>query len=80
MHPIQEYCLEHRLSYAELARMIGFKTRASITQHIKGWRRVSPESALKYHRILGIPLEELRPDLWPAPQEVPDVQETSPDN
>lgn len=79
MHPIQEYCLEHRLSYAKLAKMLGFKTRASITQHIKGWRRVSPESALKYHRILGIPLEELRPDLWPA-KEVPDVQEASPDN
>ena len=77
MHPIQEYCLEHRLSYAKLARMLGFKTRASITQHIKGWRRVSPESALKYHRILGIPLEELRPDLWPAPQEVSNAQETT---
>ncbi len=28
-------------------------------------RRVGPQSAILYEKILGIPRSELRPDLWP---------------
>ena len=39
-------------------------TFMTIYRHIKGQREISPECALKYHDTLGIPLSDLRPDLW----------------
>lgn len=40
----------------------------SVWRHAKGARSISPEMALKYAKGLGIPLHDLRPDLWPAPE------------
>lgn len=36
----------------------------TIVQHCNGSRKISAESAIRYARSLGIPLSELRPDLW----------------
>ena len=37
-----------------------------IYQHARGFRKVSAEDAVKYENLLGIPRNEIRPDLWPA--------------
>ena len=42
----------------------------TVWRHAKGWRSISPDMALKYAAALGIPLHDLRPDLWPAPDAV----------
>ena len=47
---------------AKLARSLKL-TRAAITQ----WERIPAERAVEVSRISGIPLHELRPDLWPVP-------------
>ena len=35
---------------------------------VTNWSRVPPMRALDVARITGIPLHELRPDLWAAPE------------
>ena len=37
------------------------------TQAVSQWRRVPAEHAIVIADKLGIPLHELRPDLWPSP-------------
>lgn len=34
-------------------------------RHYNGMAEISPEYAIKYEDIFGIPRSELRPDLWP---------------
>jgi len=41
----------------------------TLIQHANNLRRVAPESAVKYEALLGIPRWELRPDVWPPPQD-----------
>ena len=53
------------LSTADAARLSGI-SYWTIYQHVRGWRGVSAEAALRYERRLGIPRAVLRPDLWPA--------------
>lgn len=36
----------------------------SIWQQYRGMRPVGAQAAIRYERLLGIPREELRPDLW----------------
>ena len=48
-----------------MAEIAGFNTHNAPFFHCHGLRRISAESALKYHRAFGIPLSDLRPDLWP---------------
>ena len=67
------------LTLLEVVRLSGFPY-STVWRHVSGKRKISAEAALVYEKTLGVPREKLRPDLWPAPQEVPDVQETSPDN
>ena len=69
MHPIEKYRLEHGITYHNLAKLLGFKSRSTVFQHVSGTRGLTAEAALRYHRILGIPLPELRPDLWPPEEE-----------
>ena len=52
------------LSTADAARLSGI-SYWTIYQHVRGWRGVSAEAALRYERRLGIPRAVLRPDLWP---------------
>ena len=39
----------------------------TLWQQIKGMRSIGVRCALRYEKVLGIPRWELRPDLWPAP-------------
>jgi hypothetical protein len=35
--------------------------------HVTGYRRVRPDQAIRYEKLMGIPRWELRPDLWEPP-------------
>lgn len=61
---IEEYRLRRGMTFSEMARVAGFLSRSSVYQHCSGARTISAESAMKYFRAFGIPLSEIRPDLW----------------
>jgi transcriptional regulator with XRE-family HTH domain len=64
MNTIEAYRKEHGLTYDELAALVGINS-ATVWKHCKlPGRKVSGESAILYHRALGIPLERIRPDLF----------------
>lgn len=54
------------MSVAKASRMTGIPY-ITISQHLRGIRTISPELAIKYESLLGIPRSDLRPDLWPPP-------------
>lgn len=58
----------HGLPVIRVAEDTGFEY-STVYRHALDQKRISAESAMVYHRALGIPLHELRPDLWPAPEE-----------
>lgn len=41
-----------------------------IWSHCTGRRSISPEMAVEYETLIGIPRSELRPDLWPPAQAI----------
>ena len=45
----------------------------TIAKHCNGDRQLGVKAVLRYEELLGIPRSELRPDLWPAPQETADA-------
>lgn len=57
----QEF-LMRRGRVGELARATGLSKQA-----ISAWKRIPAERAPVISKTLGLPLHELRPDLWPAP-------------
>lgn len=62
---IEKYRQDHGLTYEKLALNVGFSSRGAVFNHCSGQRSISAESAKRYSQALGIPLSELRPDLWP---------------
>lgn len=62
---IEHFRLVSGLSFQEIADRCSIRSRSTVLQHCKGSRLISAESAVKYAQGLGIPLSELRPDLWP---------------
>ncbi len=52
------------LTYRELTEACGGRSLNAVYRHCKG-DKIAAESAVVYSRNLGIPLSELRPDLWP---------------
>lgn len=64
------------LSIPEIARASGYPY-TTVWRHAVGQRTISPEAVIVYESKLGIPRYKLRPDLWPAPQEVSNAQETT---
>lgn len=48
---------------AQIAAALGM-TRQAIYQ----WRQIPAEKASVISKALGLPLHELRPDLWPPPE------------
>ena len=40
-----------------------------VWRHLHGQKKISAEFAMKYHKTYGIPLHELRPDLWEPPKD-----------
>lgn len=61
----------HTIGQAELARKLGV-TRQAVCK----WRKIPDMHLRPVHKITGIPLHELRPDLYqPAPTDKTDVAE-----
>lgn len=82
MNAIDNYRKDHGLTYAKMAMLAGFSSRSVVFLHCTGRRLISAESTLKYFRAFGIPLSEIRPDLWPpdgitAPPATPSGSSTS---
>ena len=63
MNRLQKYLIENGVTPAFVAGITGFAP-STVTRHVRGERKVSPESALVYERELGIPAAELRPDIF----------------
>lgn len=61
---LESYRVEHGLTYEAMARAAGFSNRSIPQRHATGKMKISGESALRYHVALGIPLADLRPDLY----------------
>ena len=51
-------------SYRKIAKQCGISV-SNVYAHCTGQRTISAEMAVRYHTVFGIPLCELRPDLWP---------------
>jgi DNA-binding transcriptional regulator YdaS (Cro superfamily) len=68
--PIDRALTEHGLGNREVATALGISTEA-----VRRWRVGSnglrAEPAMEIHRKFGIPLHQLRPDLWPPDRTPP---------
>ena len=63
---IDKYRIHSKLTYRQLARKCGV-TLNMMYRHCHGKNnRIPAEMAVVYSRELGIPLCQMRPDLWPA--------------
>lgn len=65
INALEQFRKASGLTFDEMARLAGFSSRSAVFQHCTGSRRISAESAIRYSRTFGIPLCQLRPDLWP---------------
>lgn len=71
MNIVEKYRQKHGLTYEQLAKKAGLSARSVAYAHCHGLRAISAESAIKYALTCGIPLSQLRPDLWEAGASVP---------
>lgn len=63
MNNLQSIFKQHNLTLKQAAEQgIPYQT---VYKQLKGTRSIGAKTAMRYHKILGIPLYELRPDLWP---------------
>ena len=69
MDTLKQIFERHGLTLADAVRM-GVPYHALYKQ-LRGERSVGVVCAMRYHKVLGIPLSELRPDIWPD-KTVPD--------
>lgn len=73
---LEIYRKEHNLTYEAMAEAAGVSNRSVVQRHAKGTMPISGDAALRYNLAFGIPLPDLRPDLYgdrrPIPQ--PDQQ------
>lgn len=69
MDTLKQVFERHGLTLADAVRM-GVPYHALYKQ-LRGERSVGVVCAMRYHKVLGIPLSELRPDIWPD-KTVPD--------
>jgi len=63
---IQQYMREHSLSNVAMGALIGVSTEA-VRLWVHGKREISPLAAIKISKATGIPLHEIRADIWAAP-------------
>lgn len=68
MKTFRELFEERGLTPSKAAKVTGMPS-VTIASHYYGARKISPESAIKYEKLLGIPRWETRPDLWSKPSE-----------
>ncbi|MGE4442730.1 MAG: helix-turn-helix domain-containing protein [Desulfomicrobium sp.] len=68
---LEDFRVKNGLTYEAMAEAAGFSNRSVVQRHAKGRMPISGEAALRYHTAFGIPLPDLRPDLYgdrrPAP-------------
>ena len=58
----------NRIFFGFPLALVARKTKlptVTVWRHATGVRKISAEIAILYYETLGIPLSELRPDLWP---------------
>lgn len=67
MNALNKFRLAKKMSYQNLATLVPYGTTA-VWNHCKSLK-IPAEAAVHYARILGIPLHELRPDLWGGPEQ-----------
>jgi plasmid maintenance system antidote protein VapI len=61
--PLVRYCEIHGLSRAELADKLGYPP-PTVRSWVNGHRPISAETAIHVEKMIGIPRETLRPDLF----------------
>lgn len=66
---LENYRRQHGLTYRALTDACKGRSLFAVYQHCN-CDRIPAESAVLYADSLGIPRSELRPDLWPSPQEI----------
>lgn len=65
MKTVKEIFKRYGVTCAECRRRgISYQTAYA---HYRGRRKVKPEQALRYEKLMGIPRWELRPDIWEPP-------------
>lgn len=63
MNKLLETIRERKMSFAEVGRLVDYG-RDTVSRHCNGQRQISVEAALRYNKSLGIPLHEMRPDIF----------------
>jgi len=53
----------HGLGQAEFARSLGV-TQGLVSQWVNQTTRITAERAVQIHQVHGVPLSDIRPDLW----------------
>jgi len=66
MNTLEQYRIDNSLTYQALADLVR-GTKGNVHQHCRGLKRISDGAALRYHVYLGIPIRDLRPDLFEGP-------------
>lgn len=62
-NPLEQFRKKNGLSFAEVGRRAGL-SRVTVLKHCKEERPIGGAAAIRYFAHLGIPLEQLRPDLF----------------
>jgi len=68
MNALERYRKEHKLTLAEVAERAGISSRALVLTHCRA-KEIPGDAAMRYHVKLGIPLEDLRPDIFSQAQD-----------
>lgn len=63
MNALERYRTERGLTFEALAALSQVD-KGNVNKHCRGLKPIRGESSLRYHVALGIPLPELRPDLF----------------
>lgn len=63
MNALEKYRQDHDLSCVEMAAIVGCR-HSTISRHCNDKRPISGDFVLLYHAKFGIPLHELRPDIF----------------
>lgn len=63
MNALGTYRFERRLSQMDVARVLK-TSKATISRYESGIRRIPVDVAKRIHAEFGIPLNEIRPDIW----------------
>ncbi|MGE4194696.1 MAG: helix-turn-helix domain-containing protein [Pseudodesulfovibrio sp.] len=63
MNALEKFRKENKLTYEAVGEKPGYR-RGTVYKHCQA-DIIPGEAAIKYHRAFGIPLSDLRPDLYP---------------